>query len=403
MKRYRTLLASQPLLRRLAAVQLISYFASWFSNVAIYSLLITLDASAMVIAVVAALHFLPGVLQAPFSGVLIDRIAPQRLMPALIIIQIGSTLPLLLIDDLSQLWLLFGLIFVRMGAASFYFTLEMALLPRILPASDLKAANEIHSMIWSFSYTVGMAVSGAVVYAVGIKIAFVLDAMLYGMSLMLLLTGIFPHFRPPKPSRYLQMMRESLEYVRDHPLLLHLMLVHALVSFTTFDALVALLADRYYGALVAAPLAIGLLHALRAVGLVIGPMLIGHRLTNARLTVVLLFQGGATLLWAAVQSDFYLSLAASVLVGLCTTTIWSYTYTLIQQHTDETFYGRVIAYNDMIFLLSIVAVSMLVGVLAQWQITLPMITVILGSGFLFGALYYDWVLRRYDIREVNNV
>ena len=163
MNRYFTLLREERLLRRLSLIQLIAYFAAWFSNVAIYTLLIELNVSATVIAMTAALHFLPGVIQAPFSGVLIDKIAPKKLMAFLMVLEIVATLPLMLVDDTGLLWLLFTLVFIRMAAASFYFTLEMSLLPRILPHDKLKLANEIHSVIWSFSYTFGMAISGFVV------------------------------------------------------------------------------------------------------------------------------------------------------------------------------------------------------------------------------------------------
>ncbi|MBU1642343.1 MFS transporter, partial [bacterium] len=123
MNRYLNLLRKEPLLRRLSLIQLIAYFGAWFSNVAIYTLLIELNVSAGIIAMTAALHFLPGVLQAPFSGVLIDKIAPKRLMVLLMSIEIVATLPLMLVDNVSLLWLLFVLVFVRMGASSFYFTL----------------------------------------------------------------------------------------------------------------------------------------------------------------------------------------------------------------------------------------------------------------------------------------
>ena len=73
MNRYWHLLHEQPVLRRLTLIQLLSYFGAWFTNVAIYTLLLKLDVSPTVIALTAVMHFLPGVIQAPFTGVLIDR------------------------------------------------------------------------------------------------------------------------------------------------------------------------------------------------------------------------------------------------------------------------------------------------------------------------------------------
>jgi len=213
MNQYITLLKAEPLLRRLSLIQLIAYFGAWFSNVAIYTLLIHMEVSPFIIAMTAALHFLPGVLQAPFSGVLIDRIAPKKLMVTLMVIEICATLPLMLIDNSSLLWLLFTLVFIRMGASSLYFTLEMSLLPRILEGEKLKLANEIHSVIWSFSYTFGMAIRGFVVYLVGVKIAFLLDALLFRSALMMLRTLLFPLQEKKSEDGFISMFKDSFVYV----------------------------------------------------------------------------------------------------------------------------------------------------------------------------------------------
>jgi MFS family permease len=401
MKHYVELLRAEAVLRRLSLIQLIAYFAAWFSNVAIYTLLIQLQANPGVIALTAALHFLPGVLQAPFSGSIIDRYAPKKLMLVLMVTEIAATLPLMLIDDISLLWLLFLLVFVRMGASSFYFTLEMSLLPRILNARTLKAANEIHSMIWSFSYTFGMAVSGFVVYLVGVKAAFLLDASLFAVAVVLLWKVLLPGSGEETREGYWKLMRQSIAYLRDAPLIKHLILLHAFVGFTAFDALVALMVEAYYVPAVATALAIGLLHAFRAFGLVIGPVILGKWINNQRLVLLLLLQGLAIFLWAAVLEEFYFSLLASVGVGLGTTTLWSYTYTLLQHHTEARYYGRVVAYNDMMFLLTVSLVSLLVGFLAESGLGLASITALLGSSFILGAFYLLWIVRHFELKEVS--
>ena len=400
MKHYGQLLRSEPVLRRLSLIQLIAYFAAWFSNVAIYTLLIELDVNPGIIALTAALHFLPGVLQAPFSGTLIDRYSPKRLMLLLMVVEIAATLPLMLISDVSQLWLLFALVFVRMGASSFYFTLEMSLLPRILHDSKLKMANEIHSVIWSFSYTFGMAISGFVVYLVGVKIAFLLDALLFVLAVLLLAKLTLPEKSGKEGEGFWKMLGGSFAYMKEAPHIKHLILLHAFVGFTAFDALVAMMVDTYYAPAVATALAIGLLHAFRAAGLVVGPILLGKWMNNRRLLHLLLFQGVSIFIWAAVIESFYLSLAASVIVGLGTTTLWSYTYTLLQRHTDEKYYGRVVAYNDMMFLLTVALVSLLVGALAEAGLGLAWITAVLGCGFIVGAVYYLWIVKRFELREI---
>lgn len=400
MERYLTLLRNEPLLRRLSLIQLLAYFGAWFSNVAIYTLLIQMGADATTIALVAALHFLPGVFQAPLSGVILDRIHPKRLMIILTLIEIGCTLSLITIDNVGMLWFLYLLVFIRMGASSFHFTVEMTLLPRILEGKALQAANEIHSMIWSLSYTLGMALSGLVVYWVGVTTAFLLDAGLFIIVLILIRTIKIEIELSQNGSKLGLMMREAFVYIRQNPIVYHLMILHAILGFTAFDALVALAAKHYYSQIIAVSLGIGLLNAARAIGLVIGPMVLGHWINNARLGWLFLAGGVAIALWAFVIDNFYASLAASVAVGFVTTTLWSYTYTLLQHHTHSDYYGRVIAYNDMIFLGVGAFVSLLIGSLATLGVSLGLITLLLGSVFFMASLYYTWIRRVYTLKEI---
>lgn len=95
--------------------------------------------------------------------------------------------------------------------------------------------------------------------------------------------------------------------------------------------------------------------------------------------------------------NFYLSLLASVLVGIFTTTLWSYTYTLLQTNIDEKFYGRIIAYNDMLFLSSATLTSFFIGFLATHNYSLPTITFLMGSCFVVGGIYFWWVDKKFEL------
>ena len=129
---HRELLASHKVVRQLSAVQFIAYFGAWFSNVAIYTMLVDFGASAVVIATVTAMHLIPGIILAPFSGSIVDRLPVKPLMIALLSTELVMTLSFLSIDSLNDIWLLLILLFIRMGSASMFFTSEMTLLPKIL-------------------------------------------------------------------------------------------------------------------------------------------------------------------------------------------------------------------------------------------------------------------------------
>ena len=399
MNEYLQLLKSEPILKRLSTIQLIAYFGAWFSNVAIYTLLLNLNLSAEIIAFVAMLHFLAGIVQAPFSGSLIDSLKPKKLMLFLILVQIFATLFLLLINDRNDLWLLYILIFIKMAAASFYFTTELSLLPKILDGKKLQKANELHSIIWSFSYTLGMAISGFIVYLLGIKVAFVLDASMFIIGFYLLYTLDINIKINKNNDNLIKMMSDTFNYLKQFPHAIHLMFIHAFVGLTAFDALVALMVNKYYASIVAISLALGLLNTFRSIGLVIGPIILSDWVNNKRLSYIFIFEAIAIWLWAFVIENFYFSLIVSILVGLFSTTLWSYTYTLLQKNIEQKYYGRIIAYNDMLFLSMATFTSFMIGFLASNDYSLQTVTILIGCGFIIGAIYFKWILKTQKIKE----
>jgi MFS family permease len=384
-----------PVIARLSLIQLISYFGTWFSQVAIFSMLVAYGADAMTIALTAAMAMLPAVVLAPMIGVIIDRIDFKKLMLSLLLIEIIMPLGFLLVNSLAYVWLLMILIFIRSAASSLLFSAEMALFPKIVQGDMLKNTNEIHSIIWSFTYAFGMAVGGIVTYYLGYHTAFVIDALLYSLAVVILL-GLQLSLSPKKHAdSSWKMFTDGFGYIRSKRKILHLIVLHAAIGLTSFDALITLLADFEYKTLIAVPIAIGLMNATRAVGLMMGPFIIGKIISKNNLHYFFLLQGMAIILWSTLQTNYYFALIGLFVTGFFVTTLWSYTYLLIQKETEAQFMGRVISYNDMIFMLSNVTTAMFIGYASKAGLSLQGITLTLGIGFFLFALYYLWFKKQY--------
>ena len=384
-----------PVIARLSLIQLISYFGTWFSQVAIFSMLVAYKADAITIAFTAAMAMLPAVVLAPIIGIIIDRIDFKKLMMTLLIVEIAMTLGLIFINSLEYVWVLMILIFIRSSAASMLFSAEMALFPKILQGEMLKNTNEIHSIIWSFSYAAGMAIGGIVTYYVGYDTAFIIDAVLYGIAVLLLFGLKLSLDKVIHTDSNWKMFKDGFNYLKSKKKILHLILLHAAIGLTSFDALITLLADFQYKEVIAVPLAIGLMNATRAIGLMIGPFFIGKIISKNNLHYFFLLQGLAIIFWSTMEYNFYLALIALFVTGFFITTLWSYTYLLIQEETDQKFMGRVISYNDMFFMLSNVATALFIGYASKGGVSLEIITMTLGFGFFFFALYYIWFKKNY--------
>lgn len=389
---YCKLFREHKIIRDLSLVQFIAYFGAWFSNVAIYTMLVDFGSTEMAISVVTAMHFIPAILIAPISGAIIDRVKIKPLMIFLLSTELLMTILFLTIDNKEQIWFLMILIFIRMSAASMFFSTEMSLLAKLLNGKPLQMANEIHSIIWSFTYAVGMAVSGFVVNSFGHKTAFIIDAIIFAVALIVFIRIDFVVKASQTTDKIFQLIKDGFIYIKNNKLILHLIFLHSSVGLTSFDALITILAKNEYKYIISVPLAIGLSNAVRAVALMFGPMFISKYVTKENLHYLLAFQGLAIILWSLTQSNFYISLISLFIVGLSTTTLWSFTYALLQNNCDEKYIGRVISYNDMFFMLACVVTTLFIGLMAS-LISTDIITILLGIGFLAFAFYYTRILK----------
>lgn len=389
---YLTLFRQHKVIRDLSLVQFIAYFGAWFSNVAIYTMLVNFGSSGLTIALVTAMHFLPAVLIAPFSGAIIDRFKIKPLMLTLLLVEFVMTLLFLTIENQSQVWLLMVFIFIRMSAASIFFSTEMSLLAKLLKGEALQKANEIHSIIWSFCYAAGMAISALIVNYIGIKAAFIVDSLFFITAFLVFIRIDFVVKASEVQDKIFKLIKDGFLYIKENKVIMHLIVLHASVGITSFDTLITLLAKNEYKYVISVPLAIGISNATRAVALMIGPFLISKYVNRNNLHYLLVFQGITIILWGLTQFNFYISLISMFLVGLFTTVLWSYTYALLQDKCDEKYLGRVISYNDMFFMISCIVTTLFIGLMASLT-SLDIITVLLGLAFIVFAYYYTRILK----------
>jgi len=384
---YGELFKQEKIVRQLSITQLIAYFGAWFSNVAIFSMLIELNASSFMISLVTAMLFLPGIVLSPFSGTLIDRLPLKKLMITLLGIELLMTISFLSISSIDHIWFLMLILFIRMGAASMFFSSEMTLLPKVISGVALQKANEIHSIIWSFTYTAGMAASGIVVAIYGTTTAFIIDAGFFVAALL-----VFIPIKLDLPTIEIKesifsMVKDGFNHIKSETDIIKLILLHASVGLTSFDTLITLLADFEYKLIIAVPLAIGISNAVRAFALMIGPFIVGNIINKDNLHLFFIGQGFFIILWGLTQYNFYIALGSLFLVGFLTSTIWSYTYAMLQQECDHKYLGRILAYNEMIFMLANIITTIFIGIFAT-ILGLDIVTYILGIAFLLVAILY---------------
>lgn len=420
MNEYLKLLKENKNFKILIIVQFITYFGAWFSQIGVYTMLIEFDFSLFdwnffgvsfdyasvkkwALSFSAIFAFLPTIILAPVSGVIIDSFKSKGLLLFAIIVELFSVFFLLFIKDASYIFILYLLIFVRLAVASLYFQTQMSLLAIIFDKDRLKLANELFSIIWAVSYTSGMALAGFFIHKFGVYSAFILDCILFIIGIALL---SFIKINVKNNKFYfkniIKMTKEGLIYIINNKKILHLILLHAFVGLTAYDALVNFLAGYeyfnnvyFFKEVLSVALVIGLINAVRAFALIIGPFFLSKFVNNKTMFYLFLAQGFGIIIWAILQFNFWVSFIGLVCTGFFTNMIWSYTYTAIQNACDKEYYGRVIAYVDMIFMSFSLFITLAIGWLFDCGISTFVITIILGLSFIFGAFYWFYFIKKY--------
>jgi len=94
------------------------------------------------------------------------------------------------------------------------------------------------------------------------------------------------------------------------------------------------------------------------------------------------------MLWGALSHDFWLSLVGAFFCGLFTTTIWSFTMTMLQEAIDHEYYGRVVSINDMFFTATATMTSIVLGAMMEGGFGGAAALFALGALFVLMAFLY---------------
>lgn len=194
----------------------------------------------LAIASVAAASRLPWLFFAIPAGVIVDRTDRRKLVARADLLRavlVAAILMLALAGPVQgAIWVLAGLAFLLGSAEVLRDNAAQTILPSIVAAEDLEAAN---GQLWSAEQLTGQflgpPLAGALI-AIGIAIPFGLDlAALVLAAGLVWMISLQPHF--PAPSRFLAAMAEGIRFMRADPMLLRLAIILGLSNFLAMAVL----------------------------------------------------------------------------------------------------------------------------------------------------------------------
>ena len=349
--------------RRLWMAQIVSEIGDWFYTLAIYSLLLQLTGRAGSVALALVLQVLPQTFVGPAAGVVNDRVRRKHVMITADLVRMVIVFAMLLVRSRSAVWLLYPLLLAETIMATFFEPARSAVIPNITSREDLLLANTLSSATWSVNLLIGASVGGAVAALLGRSAVFILNALSFLLSALLIRGMRFqePHADSALPLRAQDLLDfspvlEGIRYVRKDRRLLgavcakagELMIGPSWVLFTVMG-------QRYFAVhwqgidpQRGAMLGMSLLMGARGIGAVVGPLIFarwaGHSERRLRFGILLGYcLVGLGYVALGQVPNVWLACLTVIFAHCGGSTVWVFSTTLLQLNTEDRFRGRVFA------------------------------------------------------------
>jgi MFS family permease len=378
---YVRLLGANRNFRRLWLAQIVSEIGDWFYTLSIYTLLLQLTGHAGSVALALVLQVLPQTLVGPMAGVVNDRLRRKHVMIAADLIRCVVVLAMLLVRSRSMVWLVYPLLLAETIMAAFFEPARSSVIPNIAAQGEILIANTLSSATWSLNLVIGASVGGVVAAFFGRDAVFILNALSFLASAFLIAGMRFaePHAESAAPLRPRDLVDfspvlEGIRYVRSHRTLLptvfakagELMIGPSWVIFTVMGAHEFAVHWHNVDAARGSMLGMSILLGGRGLGALVGPLVSARWAgrSDRRLQLGILFGyltiavGYGTL---GVSRTVWMAAACAVLAHMGGSTVWVFSTTLLQLHTDDRFRGRVFSADLGFSMLTIAAGAYLCG------------------------------------------
>jgi MFS family permease len=308
---------------------------------------------------------------------------------------VALTLAYFTIEGSLTIWHIYGLTAIQAVAISFDTPARQSLVPNLVPARDLSNAYSMQSIAHQTGAIVGPALSGLVIAYWGQAYTYLINGFSF-MSVILALILMGPVAqqvqRTQKGAISLGAIREGLQFILGHPIILATMLLDFFATF--FSSANTLMPIIAVDILHVGALEYGWLSAAQSIGAVTAALVISQLPTIRRqgpvfLTAVLAF-GLSTIAFGFTRT-FPLAMLALVFIGASDSVSTIIRNTIRQLQTPDYIRGRMVSINQIFFMGGPQLGEVEAGVVAQ-LLGAPFAIISGGVGCILAV---GWVVRRF--------
>ncbi|EPH07214.1 hypothetical protein HMPREF1531_00267 [Propionibacterium sp. oral taxon 192 str. F0372] len=320
---------------------------SWMGRTAVSWLVLVelTDNSASALGWVTAILFLPGLVLAPLTGSLADRLPKLRiLMTTQMLYSLNwGLLSLLVLTGRIELWMVYAMTVVDGLVTAFDNPARQAFVSEIVDITDLPNAVGLNSTSFNTARLIGPGLAGVLIALTGTGWVLLLNSTTFVAMLIALASMRTGELHPAPVSRGRGKVREGLRYMRRRPDLLIVLACGVAVGGLGFNFTItnAVMATSLYGK---GPGEYGILGSAMGLG-ALGAALWSAGRGTPRLRYVLGGMAGYVVFnfAAAISPSYELFAILQVPVGLAAITTLVTANTMLQAGTAEQMRGRVMA------------------------------------------------------------
>ena len=240
----------RPAFRRLALSYAVNELGDWLGIIALSVLVFELTDSALATALLfIGTGFLPALLT-PLTVARLERPPPRFVLPAIYAAEAAAFGALALLSSHFSLVAVVAVATVDGALALTARTLTRAVSAAMLePHGELRAGNAVLNVAFTGGAALGPAIAGAVVAALSVQTALLLNAASFYLIACILLTKALPQPEPEPEARLSERVRAGLGYIRRHAFLRRLIVAQsaAIVFFSAVIPIEVIYAKQTLG------------------------------------------------------------------------------------------------------------------------------------------------------------
>lgn len=351
-----------------AAGYLISQAGEWMTLVALNWAVLEFTGSALYLGLINACRMVPAFLLSVPAGVLADRSDRRKL---LILLQAGTMLSTFCVGYLlaadSPFWPLAAVVTLRSVLMAMVIPVRNALIPNLVPESQVASAVAVDSGVRNISRIVGPAIAGTLLAVMEVADVFWISACSI-VAVLLSLFVVHPESDRSAASNNMKAdIQEAVVYVKNSPVVQSLLIlaVVPMVFAFPYTAMMPLFAEDL---LQLGPEGLGVLLSVAAAGALVGSawLSLGSETEGAGKWLVCSIIGFGLFLLLFMTAETLITAAVLMfLVGLASATYRTISRVTLQTRVPDRLRGRILSIALMDRGLMPLG-AILIGAVAEW-------------------------------------